>query len=312
MPLPPAIHRLSPIEESRIRTNKNYPQIATIPESKVDKIRLTNEQIKEFNLVYYKLQKGSITIDKAVLEIRAGGFSDWSALAFIIFMYSVHQSDSFQSVPLPHMDPLGWLSGKYDSRNAGSSPSRPTTRLKMEKPVLMPQHEYSALTKSERRQLPDPRGRDRFIDVDGSPRLDLRFNQVGFQTPKHGKDHDLPVSNNDKTPKTEANVIALRDSLLDMPNRENIVWYTDGQYQGGTERGCDCVNIFDPDTNVIAAYQKQPDGSNLFLTTCTLTERERDHLKTTNGNFVTEKVLEQKNSVSTFEIDAPISPMDEN
>ena len=83
-----------------------------------------------------------------------------------------------------------------------------------------------------------------------------------------------------------------------MPNRQNIVWYTDGQYQGGTPRGCDCVNLFDPDTNLIAVYQKQPDGSNLFLTTCTLTDRESGHLKSTNGNFVTEKILDQQNWVS--------------
>ena len=104
----------------------------------------------------------------------------------------------------------------------------------------------------------------------------------------------------------------LYDSLVDMPNRENIVWYTDGHYQGGTARGCDSVNLFDPDTNVIAVYSKQPDGSYSFLTTCTLTERERDNLKSTNGNFVTEKILEQQNSVSTFEIDAPINPMGES
>ncbi len=111
---------------------------------------------------------------------------------------------------------------------------------------------------------PDPIGRDRSINVDGYPRLDLRFNQVEFKTPKHGKDHGLPVGSNGKTPKTESNVIALEDSLVDMPNRENIVWYTDGQYQGGTARGCDCVNLFDPDTNVIAVYEKQSDGSNFF------------------------------------------------
>jgi len=227
-------------------------------------------------------------------------------------MFSLQQGNSFQSIPLPHMDLMGWLSGKYDSRNAGPSPSRPTTYLKMENPAFMPQQEYSALTKSERRQLPDPRGRDRFIDVDGYPRLDMRFNQVEFKTPKHGKDHGLPVGNNGKTPKIEANAIDLRDSLLDMPNRENIVWYTDDQYQVGTKRGCDCVNLFDPDINVIEVYQKQPDGSNLFLTTCTLTDRERDNLKATDCNFVTEKILELQNSVSTFEIDAPISPMGEN
>ena len=50
--LPPGIERLSPIEQDRILGNKNsYHQIATIPESKVDKIRLTNEQIKQLGIV---------------------------------------------------------------------------------------------------------------------------------------------------------------------------------------------------------------------------------------------------------------------
>ena len=190
------------------------------------------------------------------------------------------------------------------------------TDLQMEKPSAMPQQNYSSLTKSERRQLADPLGRDSFIEVDGFPRLDIRFNQVEFKTPKHGKHHSLPVGPNGKTPKTEANAIALRDSLINMANKQNIIWYTDGQYQGGTKRGCDCVNLFDPDTNLIAVYQKQPDGSHLFLTTCKLTEIEADNLKATNGNFVTETILEQQNSVSTFEIDdmgiTPISPMGEN
>ena len=80
-----------------------------------------------------------------------------------------------------------------------------------------------------------------------------------------------------------------------MPNRQNIVWYTDGQYQGGTPRGCDCVNLFDPDTNLIAVYQKQPDGSNLFLTTFKLNDNEVNHLEVTNGNFLSEKMLRQRN-----------------
>ena len=119
MPLPPAIHRLSPMnyEQERILSNKNYsPQIASIIESKMDKMVLTDEQINDLNLICYKLQKGSITIDKAILEIRAGGFYDWATLAFIIFMYSLHQGDNFQSVPLPHQDPFGWLNGKYDRK----------------------------------------------------------------------------------------------------------------------------------------------------------------------------------------------------
>nr|QUS63973.1 hypothetical protein [Haslea silbo] len=209
-------------------------------------------------------------------------------------MFSLQQGESFQNVPLPHQDPFGWLSGKYDSRPSGSG-----SRTYMEKPASMPQQEYSGMTKSERRQLLDPRGRDRSINVDGSPRLDLRFNQVEFKTPKHGRDHGLPVGNNGKTAKTEANALALRDSLVDMPNRENIVWYTDGQYQGGTGRGCDSVNLFDPATNLIAVYEKQPDGRNLFLTTCTLTPLEVNHLESTHGNFLTEKMINQQRAVST-------------
>ena len=72
LPLPPAIHRLSPIEESRIRSNKNYPQIAAIPASKVDKIRLTNEQIKQFDILAQQLSSGSITMEEAIVQLRGG------------------------------------------------------------------------------------------------------------------------------------------------------------------------------------------------------------------------------------------------
>ena len=58
----------------------------------------------------------------------------------------------------------------------------------------------------------------------------------------------------------------------------NIVWYTDGQYQGGTKNGCKSVNLFDPETNIVAVYEKQSDGSHLFLTTCKLTPLEIKHL----------------------------------
>ena len=87
---------------------------------------LTDQQIEDLNLICSKLQNGSITLDKAILKLRAGGFYDWSTLTFIIymFMFSLEQGNSFQNVPLPHQDSFGWLSGKYDSKNVGSSPSR--------------------------------------------------------------------------------------------------------------------------------------------------------------------------------------------
>jgi hypothetical protein len=133
MPLPTTtINKLYHSEESEIRINKNYPQIAPIPASKVDKMVLTDQQIEDLNLICYKLQKGSITIDKAIFKLRAGGFYDWATLAFIIYMFSLQQGDSFQNVPLPHMDLMGWASGKYDSKNAGQCPSNPPSRFERE------------------------------------------------------------------------------------------------------------------------------------------------------------------------------------
>ena len=232
MPLPPqiSIEHLVPAEV--LRSNNQCAGIAPIIKAKMDKMTLTDQQIEDLNLICYKLQNGSITIDKTILELRAGGFYDWAMLAFIIYMFSLQQGNSFQNVPLPHQDPFGWLSGKYDSKNVGPSGSRPTTCLEMEKPASMPQVQYSGLTKSEKRQLTDPKGRDGFIQIEGYPRLNIRFNQVAYKTPKHGKDHGLPLDKTGKTPKTEANAIALRDSLIDMPNSQDIIWYTDGQYQG--------------------------------------------------------------------------------
>jgi hypothetical protein len=121
LPLPPAIHRLSRIEQDRILSNKNYPQIADIPASKVDKIRLTADQIKEFNNLALQLNSGSITMEEAVLQIRGGdGLTDVVAIiAFVIFVNfydSLFGAEAFQGTPLPHQDPFGWLSGRYDRK----------------------------------------------------------------------------------------------------------------------------------------------------------------------------------------------------
>ena len=300
--LPPAIGRLLPIKE--IKANKNYTEIANIPASKFDKIKLTKEQIKQLTNLALELNIGSIKIEEAILQLRGSDGLTYviTILAFVIFLnwYDLlFGAQAFQANPLPHQDLFGWLSGKYNSENVAPSSSRPTTYLEMEKPTSMPQQEHSSMTKSERRQLPDPIGRDKSINVDDYPRLDLRFNQIEYKTPKHGKDHGLPVDKTRKTTKTESNVIALRDSLIDMANNQNIIWYTDGQYQGGTQRGCDSVNLFDRNTNVIAVYQKQRDGSCLFLTTCKLVPAKVTHLKDSNGNFLTEVMINQQNAIST-------------
>ena len=310
----------TPIVRSQTRyENRVDVKIAPIVSKSSNKIRLmpTNEMIP---LIYLNTRHVYIN-EKILKRLRAGDLSANVTVAtigiivYLMFQLSSGMVDAFAIVAQWNAPTTTGGQGPAPV-SPPSAPvqrsGRPTTGLEMEKPDSMPQQEYSDITKSEKRKLPDPRGRDRSINVNGYPRLDLRFNQVEFKTPKHGGDHGLPVDNNGKTLKTEANAIALRDSLVNMPNKANIVWYTDGQYQGGTDHGCASVNLFDPDTNIIAVYEKQPDGSNLFLTTCTLTETERDHLKSTNGNFVTDKILEQQNWVSESMEVTPISPMNEN
>jgi hypothetical protein len=89
MSVPPqSIHRLSSIEESRTIINTRCFQIASIPSSKVDKIRLTNEQIKQFDSLVLQLSTDSITMEEAILQLRGGDrLRDVVAIiAFVIFV----------------------------------------------------------------------------------------------------------------------------------------------------------------------------------------------------------------------------------
>ena len=47
---------------------------------------------------------------------RAGGFYDLATLTLIISMFSLQQVNSFQNIPLPHMDPVSWLNDRYDRK----------------------------------------------------------------------------------------------------------------------------------------------------------------------------------------------------
>ena len=99
---------MSPIEQKTIQRNQNYsPQIALIIESKMDKMILTDQQIQDLNLICYKFQTGSITLDTAVLKFRAGGFYGLATLAFIIYMFSLQPGNNFQNVSLSYQDPFG-------------------------------------------------------------------------------------------------------------------------------------------------------------------------------------------------------------
>ena len=181
--------------------------------------------------------------------------------------------------------------------NQQSGDPSPSTSLNLERPSAVPNSEYLKMTKEQRRNLPDKR--DGFISVKGHPLLIARYGQVEFKTPDHGKIHGLPANQKGKTLKTNENVLALRDSLIDMPNRKNIQWFNNGGYQKGTERGYDSVNLYDPDTGVIAVYRKKEDKEYcLFTTTCKLTPVEETHLFESDGNFMTEAAMKNQKGLT--------------
>jgi len=134
VPLPIPIERLSPLEQAIMLENSNsHPKIAPILKSKLDKMVLTDEQIDDLNLICYQLQKGSITIEKAILEIRGGDFYDWANVAFIIYMFYLQETNAFpSSSPLPSMNPFDFFSRKYkyDPRqNPNQSLAYPPSRF---------------------------------------------------------------------------------------------------------------------------------------------------------------------------------------
>lgn len=233
----------------------------------------------------------------AIKELRAGDSRVREAAWLLITIWMLQQqSAGFQPVrqtpPPPHHQLFGGTSSSprnnYFSKSSHSGPYS-----KMERPSSMPYQEYTSLTKKQRRNLPDPR--DGIIDVEGHPKLTVRYGQVNFKTPKHGEIHGLPRNENGKILKTEQNALALRDSLVKMPEREGIRWFDNGGYQKGTERGHDSVSIYDKDKGVIAIYKKQENGEYLFSTTCKVTPVEETHLYKSNGNFVTEAVMTDQN-----------------
>lgn len=84
VPLPPSVERLLPIEQDKILSDKNSsPRIAPFIEPKIHKTILIDKRIEDLNIIVNKLENNSITLDEAILELRAGG--DLSPLAKVLF-----------------------------------------------------------------------------------------------------------------------------------------------------------------------------------------------------------------------------------
>ena len=55
------------------------------------------------------------------------------------------------------------------------------------------------------------------------------------------------------------------------------------------------MNLYDKDKRVIGIYKKQENGEYLFSTTCKVTPVEETNLYKSDGNYVTEAVLNDQN-----------------
>lgn len=93
---------------------RNISQIAPVPiiRSKVDKVRLTNDQIEQFDIRAKQLTIDSI--EETIVAMRGGDqLTDIATfIGFILFMNWLDSlSGAFQANPFPHRDPLGWLQG---------------------------------------------------------------------------------------------------------------------------------------------------------------------------------------------------------
>ena len=204
-----------------------------------------------------------------------------------------------------------------------SSAGSPST-LEINRPNAVPHQDFVSMSKEDRRQLPYVN--DMIMQCEGRPQLRVGFWQSRFKVADHGAIHDLPyttkTNGGTKTEKTDDNAFKMMRSIVDMPNRENVKWFEDGTYQGGSSREFDAIHIYDFDNRVIAVFRK--DTGN-FVTTCQLSKKEHDELEST-GNFgggegwfsgqVKNLPPEQITPVNTFESEVmemtPMTSMDEN
>lgn len=163
------------------------------------------------------------------------------------------------------------------------------------------------------------------ISYEGYPELNVGFYQSKFKVGKHGAIHGLPYTIKEngrtKTEKTDENALKMMQSIVNMPNRDNVRWFADGTYQGNTSREFEAIHIYDLDEQVIAVFKK---STGKFVTTCQLDDDEHNELLET-GNFrggkgwfsgQVKNLPPEQTAVNTFESDVmgitPVSPMDEN
>jgi hypothetical protein len=154
------------------------------------------------------------------------------------------------------------------------------------------------MTKLQRRQAPDAYDRDLSVKHKDNLEVSLPFNQIDRKLPKHGMLFGIDVEENGKCARTETNVLKMQVSMVDLIQQDTSIWYLNDQYQLGTARGYDSINVYDPNTGIVIVFPKFSDGTGSYLTCCEISENEIKDFEATNGNFLTDNMISQQKSVS--------------
>ncbi|MGK0448858.1 MAG: hypothetical protein ACJA2M_002659 [Polaribacter sp.] len=114
---PVSIERLIQRENSDSQ-NKNRKNSVPIIKDIVGQLELTGPQAEKFKIVAEQFMLGKITRRDGILKLRGGdGIVDISViLGFILLINWLDGTYGFQSVPIPHIDSMGWLNGKHDRK----------------------------------------------------------------------------------------------------------------------------------------------------------------------------------------------------
>ena len=247
-------HRSTP-QINRI-AQETVPEYITIPNPRLDKVKFVKPGELPL-LIYFMDERFTSTprISQLINKIRGGSSFAEAVVCFVIvvavwqimrvdsFIFpspgwglntpGVNRPDQFQPpATCPRYPPI------YDLLDPRKEPQPGSTLGGITRPSSMPHQDFVNLTKEERQAL--PHSEDMKITHEGRPELEVGFYQSRFKVGDHGAVHDLPyiekANGGTKTEKTDENVLKMMQSIVDMPNRDNVQWFEDGTYQGVTNR----------------------------------------------------------------------------
>lgn len=275
-----------------------------------------NEQVDHSNFVLTKKIQNNIDKNKkslimdTVVSLSGGSFIT-KFICFIMFLKLLQLGYEAPSLPqaeaqLPGVNgvfmapDIPATKPNYRTGSVSSRPKSLTVRseseLDMQKPEGMEQEVYNNIPKAIKRQLPDPQGRDRVVNIPKLPTLDLPFNQISFKEPKHFYEI-MKVAGLCPDPNLTQEKRALMfcdyifDTLTDP--KSNLECYSEGQYQGGCPLGYDSINVLDSDTGITITFKKYRNNEHLgnkngFTTVFLPSNDEIENLRNT-GNLLTEE-----------------------